>query len=956
LTLEVGKAEAGEQAGPDPEGLRRSWRDWYGWVLVAGAGVFCLGPSLVGARTLISVDTLTNFLPWRANGFDALGHEVCTGDTVDSVMPSIAQFRSQLFSGHIPNWQNIVGGGSLLGSVPNTGLLNPLSLPYFIMPLSLAPGFVVLLSWAVAIGGTYLFLRRFDISRLAATVAGFIFATSGFMVMWTNWPQTRVAAWIPALFWALERLIYRRKPLDLVLFAAILASMLLGGFPEVTGFTLYMAGAYLLVRIWMLYRASLRQALSVAGMAAAGAVLGAALSAVQMLPFLKWYQVTPSSAYPVGNARMGLPNSSLLTLVSPNENGLCVAGKSLGVGANSPIEFVSYIGAAALVLAVAGAAFGLIRGRSSDRGVRGFFVGAVVIILLIGWISPTVRSITAHLPVFANNVVGRIRSVLGFGLAVLAAIGLDWITRDRSEAVSGQPGSRPPDGGHRTWLRSRLASGAWPWVIWIGAAIVGVLVLRAANRASFSGHYHQSLVQTSWIPALLLVGTLGILALRRVNPERTRLLATIVIPVLVIAQGAQFFHTVLPGDDPQNFYPDTPTHRYLESHLGHDRYAASNMVMYPATSLYYGLRTPTGHTFFEPQWEDLLRAVDPGVMQTPTFADFGSSLSSSTIGHQPILDIMGVKYFVLSPGDLAGIAEPVPDVAGSASTSAGPVFCSLPAQPIRGVTVRLTEPLIPSNPTQGVTVNVVVRDGGHTISSGHYLTGAASARSLLSIAVPGEDIPTSGAMTVSFSESGARGPLDVSGSGTSAACAAVAPRSDGLKLVFADPGSIVYERLNALPRIRWATNAVVIPSPSARLAALARGIPSDQVVLDRPGPLGSGQSAAVTVTNDSGNRISAEVNALGGGYLVVADAMQQPGWSVQVDGKAAGLVPADHAMVAVYVPAGHHRVDISYSAPGQVLGFGISLVALMVSVALVAWDVWWRPRHPGRRRHRRATP
>jgi hypothetical protein len=867
-------------------------------------------------------------------------------------MPSIAQFRSQLFSGHLPNWQNIVGGGSPLGSVPNTGLLNPLSLPYFIMPLSLAPGFVVLLSWAVAIGGTYLFLRRFDISRLSATVAGFIFATSGFMVMWTNWPQTRVAAWIPALFWALERLISGRKPLDLVLFAAILASMLLGGFPEVTGFTLYMAAAYLLVRIWMLYRASLRRALSVAAMAAAGALLGAALSAVQMLPFLKWFQVTPLS-YRSGDARVGLPNSSLFTLMSPNANGLCVAGKSLGVN-GIPIEFVSYIGAAALVLAVAGAAFGLIRVRSSDRGVRGFFVGAVVIILLIGWASPTARSITASLPVFANSVVGRIRSVLGFALAVLAAFGLDWITTDRKKADSGKQGLQPPSGGSQAWFRSQKASGAWPWVVWIGVAIAGVLVLRAANRASFSGHYHHSLVQTSWIPALLLVGTLGILAFRRVNPEQTRLLATIVIPVLVVAQGAQFFHAVLPGDDPKNFYPDTPTHQFLESHLGYDRYAASNMVMYPATSLYYGLRTPTGHTFFEPQWEDLLQTVDPGVMLTPTFADFGTSLNPSTIGHQPILDVMGVRYFVLSPGDLAGIAEPVPDVLGSASTSAGPVFCSLPGQPIRGVTVRLTQPLIPSNLTQGVTVNVVVRDGVHTISSGRYFTGPAPA-GLLSIAVPGENLPPGGPLRVSFSESGAKAPLEVSGSGTSAACAAVAPKSDGLKLVFADPGSIVYERLSALPRIRWATSAVVIPSPTARLSALARGVPSGQVVLSRPGPLGSGQSADVTVTNDSGNRVSAEVNALGGGYLVVADALQQPGWGVKVDGKVANLVPADHAMVAVYVPAGHHRVDISYSAPGQIAGFGISLAAVVISVTLVVWDVWWRPRHPGKRRRQRAA-
>jgi len=96
-------------------------------------------------------------------------------------MPGISYFRSQLFQGHLVGWQNLVVGGEPLGSVPNLGLLDPLSLPYFVLPLWLAPAFVKLLEIIVAVGGTYLFLRRLDLSRPAATLAGFIFATSGFM-------------------------------------------------------------------------------------------------------------------------------------------------------------------------------------------------------------------------------------------------------------------------------------------------------------------------------------------------------------------------------------------------------------------------------------------------------------------------------------------------------------------------------------------------------------------------------------------------------------------------------------------------------------------------------------------------------------------------------------------------------------------------------------------------------
>ncbi len=949
MTLEAEKGEASAQTPEtDPASERRSWRDWYVPALVLGAATFCLGPSLVGVRTLLSVDLITRYLPWSAGGTDVTGHEICSTDTIDAAMPSIAYIRNQLFSGHLGTWQSLVSGGSPMSSLPDAGLLNPLSLPYFIMPLSLAPAFVVALTWVVAIGGTYLFLRRFAVSRPAATLAGFIFSTSGFMVVWTNWPQTRVAAFIPALFWALERVITRVRPLDVVLLGTMVASMLLGGFPAVTGWTLYMAAAYLLVRVWVLYRRELRKAGAVVAMAAGGVVLGAGLSAIQMLPFLKWYEVTPL-AYRTGEASYGLPNSSLLTLISPNAYGLCVGGKPVGAGGSS-FELDTFLGAAAVILAVAGAAFGLRSTRSSSRGLRGFFVGAAGVILLLGWASPTARSLVSSFPVFAGNFIGRIRSVLGFALAVLAAIGFDWVITARARRNRVTSGLGDPPSRHTGWLdRARTSGGwdwlrrSWSWLVWIGCGVAGLLVVRAANRAAIAGGYRHSLIETSRIPALLVVATLAVVLIRRIGPDPMRTLAFVLIPILVVAQGAQFFHTVLPGDNPDNFYPTTPTHAFLENNLGHDRYASADTTMYPATSLYYGLRTPTGHAFTEPAWRDLLERIDPGVMASATSSDFGSSMNQNTIGNQPILDAMGVKYFVLAPSDLAGNAAPVPDASGSVSSTDGPVECSLPGQPTRGVTVRLQQPLVASDPSKGVTVYATVRTPTGTISSGRFL-GAGASNGILSIAVAGENIGSGSPISVSLSESGSKGPLVLSGSRQVAACAPVTPKSDGLKLVYADPGSIVYQRLDAMPRIRWASRAVVIESSPAQVSALASGLPSDEVVLGGPGPLGSGLGADVSVTQDSGDRIAAEVAASGSGYLVVADAMQLPGWKVTVDGKAAKLVPADHAMVAVYLPPGRHRIDMGYSAPGLTAGFAISCLAVVISVTIIAWDVWWRPR------------
>jgi hypothetical protein len=909
--------------------LAASWRECYLATVLTGFTAFCLGPSLVGARTLISVDLLSNFYPWIAqHGDDLPGHNSCGGDTIDSVMPGIAHVRAELWSGHLANWQSLVAGGSQLGAVPDLGLLDPLSLPYFVLPLWLAPAFVVLLEFVVGIGGTFLFLRRLNLSRPASMLAGLIFVTSGFMVMWTNWPQTRVAALIPALFWSVERLIQRSRLTDTVLVALVVSSMLLGGFPEVTGYAVFLATGYLIVRVVILHQGRLRAGLRTIALAGFGAVLGVLLSAAQLLPFLYFYEQNNFN-YRVADARQGLPLSGLLTLFAPNTYGLCSFGHPLH-GAVNPVELVAYVGSAALVLAVAGAAFGLGRVRREGAGLRGYFVAGAVIIIVLAWVSPTARSLVDHVPPFSGNFIGRIRSVLGFALAVLAAIGFDWLTLDRNPTRQ---------------RNHRRGPAIWAVGVWSAVALFGLLVVRDAHRQAFSAGYWSDVERALWIPGLLLIAALAVVALSRLRDHRFQTFAFLVIPLLVAGQAAQFFHTVLPGDSRSDFYPNTPTHQFLESNLGHDRYASSARTMYAATSLYYGLRTPTGHEFAEPAWQALLQAVDPNVMSTSTFSDFTSAINQTDIGSQPILDQMAVKYFVLPPPDIAGTVEALPPTNGTVDGGSGVATCSLAGEPLRGVTFRIAQALTATNQKRGLTLDVMVRSGNETISSGRYMGASVPANSVVSVAVAGESLrSTSGPIVVSIRAVGANGGLILAANDGLVACAPVVPVADGLRLVFADPGSIIYQRLDALPRIRWASRAVVIPVATQRVTALEHGVPDDEVVLDHPGPAGSGAPATVSVLDDSGDTISASVSAEGSGYLVVADAMQQAGWSVTVDGKPASLLPADDAMVAVNVPSGQHRITFRYRAPGQTVGGAVSGIAVLIVIAILGWSRPWRRR------------
>ncbi|MGH8571714.1 MAG: hypothetical protein ACREX8_03945, partial [Gammaproteobacteria bacterium] len=172
---------------------------------------------------------------------------------------------------------------------------------------------------------------------------------------------------------------------------------------------------------------------------------------------------------------------------------------------------------------------------------------------------------------------------------------------------------------------------------------------------------------------------------------------------------------------------------------------------------------------------------------------------------------------------------------------------------------------------------------------------------------------------------------------------AVGGADDGLRVGYAG-SAVVYQRLTALPRIRWAADPVVEPEPGRRLDRLSAGdLTADQVLLDAPGPGADGAPARVSVVTDALDEIVVEVAAAGAGYLVVADALQT-GWAVTVDGAPADLVPADHAVVAVAVPAGEHRVRLHYAGPQHGAGAGVTGLAAIALFGLVGAEWRWARR------------
>jgi hypothetical protein len=952
---------------------------WLTVLSLAAVALFAawgIGTPLLGAAVFAPTDELTYYSPYLDSG---MGGQVIQNTAMDDVytseLPNEVLYAQSVRDGHPASWNPYMSGGQPLADSPNYALLSPLSLPFYALPGWLAPAYEKLLEIVAAVGGAYLFLRRLRLSRVAAVVGGTVFASSAFMVVWTGWPQTRVAAFVPALFWGIERLVTQRRVRDAALVALSVAAMLLGGFPAVTLYALLTGAAYFVVRVLARYRWAWRRMLGLA-LGAGGAVLaGVLLSAVQLLPFLSFYQhwLIEGRAQTAGDH---LALTDLVTTIAPWAFG--------GVASNSDpqwyvgrnlVESMSYVGAAALVLALLAIASAGTARRLLPRGVWAFVVAGTAAWLELIYLGGPPLWLLQHLPpfsmAFSANYVGRGRSLLGFLLAVLAAAGLEALLRRRAtatdQALAGGPagGATAPAKGPAG--RRRISRRRVGW--WVGVGVVfGGLGAAAARDAWMTADHgdDESTRMAAFGHAAL--GGLALTALaagcavvlwrtgRGADPggrgrRVLRGVAAGLVPVLVVAQALAFVLPYWPRSAKDTFYPTTDVERFLGANLGEQRFATTADLQM-GTDVTHRLRALTGHGFVDSSFAAMVRGIPGNPIWYPTYLLMSDTPEQAS---SPVLDRLSTKYFVASPRqDPLGSRHEVTGDGGTVTLSPGqPVTAGMTSTgPVRAVGVTVAGPV--AGALSAVDPHSVLRvtladASGRQVASAKRLTVGMKTGKVFWVPIAAEGVAAGTPLTVTLTLD-STAPVTVAGTAGATAVSTVDGRDDGLRLVYAG-SSVIYQRLNALPRVRWASRTVVEPDQDRRVALLAGGTLADnQVVLDSAGQPTAGKPATVRLDRDNTDTVSSTVDAQGAGYLVVADD-DQTGWLATVDGTPADLVPADQGLVAVAVPAGRHTVALRYQTPYHDAGAWLSAGTAAGLGGLVLAEWWWI-----RRRWHRAEP
>lgn len=333
--------------------------------------------------------------------------------------------KKRLLSGEIPfmNSQNALGSPFFANQI--NAVFYPLTLLYYVLPLSLSLLFVHILKIFLMYLFSYLYFRSIGIAKHVSSIGGFLLAVSGFVLVWLLWPQTNVYVLFPLLLYITEKTIQAKNSKSRwnILLAVVYFFAILGGHPETLFHIGILNGFYILFR----YK-NLKQTCISYGYI----VLGFGLSAFQLLPFLEYlahsymlmFRLEEVNAFYLPKIGF-LLNSVPFLFGAPHLDFY----KPLWQETNFQEMIGGYVGPSVLVLGLV-AMFKL-----KKTSIIRFWISVAVVSFGVSYAIPVFTFIN-RLPVFNTSANHRFIAFFGFSLIVLSVIFISKIIQSRRSILN----------------------------------------------------------------------------------------------------------------------------------------------------------------------------------------------------------------------------------------------------------------------------------------------------------------------------------------------------------------------------------------------------------------------------------------------------------------------------------------------------------------------------------------
>ncbi len=686
-------------------------------------------PALIGRAVLLPLDNLLLMQPWRSllPGIDpgfTTPHNALIGDMIVQNLGWKRFLADQLRHGHLPLWNPLLLGGAPFLAAGQYQALYPLGAFFLMLPAAWAYGPYTALHLGLAGVFTFAYLRLIGERRPGAMVGAVTFAFCGSLVTSVVWPQmVGGMVWLPAVLACVE-LVARSggmrsvggegnpgslssspRPLIAVVAGAVaIALQILAGHLEISFYVLFTTAAYAVWRLAPLFarRYTWRAGLGQTALLLMMGLLGIGLAGAQLLPFAE----AISRNFREGSATLAdvrgwaLPLRQLVTFVVPDFFGNPTQHQYLNIfsgqvapvgpaadgsptsppetafwGIKNYVEAASYVGILPLLLAPLG-----LFGRRNRWA--GFFAGAAVVALLLAFGTPLYGVLFRVAPGFSQiHTAFRWVYVYGFAVAVLAAMGTNWLLERAAQPRLGL--------GERVYAGLALVAG-----LAAVAAALAALVLKSRLAQILQGHIaadaarpkpwflaaqlHDgqewlSLVWAhgAWAALMLLLGALLLVAALAVRRPALRRALAYAFPALValdmfVVNGS--FNTM--ADPHLLAMVATPTHGQpattippsiatLQALAQRDlpfRIASFGPedVLPPNTAMLYGLQDVRGYdTIVLKRYADFLNLIEPQAGNLSLYSQTTKTFTNPATLHSPLFRLLGV-YYVLSTSPIVG--------------------------------------------------------------------------------------------------------------------------------------------------------------------------------------------------------------------------------------------------------------------------------------------------------------
>ncbi len=502
---------------------------------------------------------VSGYNPWRTYSFLGFGpggmpNKAQYFDVLRQLYPWKILTIESLRHFTVPLWNPYNFSGSPLLANNQSAVWYPLNLLYFLLPMTLAWGLLVMLQPLLGSIGTYFFTRKIGVGKWGSLLSAVAYGYCLFQSVFIEYNTIgHVIALLPWTLLGLELLLSNRKIAGYFLFVGSLVFSFFAGHIQIWGFSVIFILAYVLFR-FLVVKKKILFGLEVGILF----LIGVALTGIQSIPTFELigHAARVSQNYPFLIKNLLIQPYQTLLLLIPDLFGNPATRNYLF--SDSYPGNAMYIGMLPFLFAL----FAITKIRV-HRQIRFFTSTAIVLLLFLVRTPFTELFYKLQIPFFSTGSPSNALFLLSFSLAVLTGFGLDYYIQEKNKKV----------------LRIAIAL----------LVVIGLILL-------LSRIFHLQISYKNTVFSLLLAGVSGFVVVFGYLFPKKKTIITCVIIVITIADLFYFFQKFNPFVKPVLVYPPVGITTTLQQLTQNQRvWSYGDATVDPNVLSVYHIQDPTGY-------------------------------------------------------------------------------------------------------------------------------------------------------------------------------------------------------------------------------------------------------------------------------------------------------------------------------------------------------------------------